>query len=48
MTRLGWSDVALVEANELTSGSTWHAGGLCTQSWWLSSPTTAATSRKPF
>lgn len=31
LTRLGWSDVALVEANELTSGSTWHAAGLCTQ-----------------
>ena len=25
LSRLGWSDVALVEANELTSGSTWHA-----------------------
>ncbi len=31
LTRLGWTDVALVEANELTSGSTWHAAGLCTQ-----------------
>lgn len=31
LSRLGWSDVALVEANELTSGSTWHAAGLCTQ-----------------
>ncbi|HJU47722.1 MAG TPA: FAD-binding oxidoreductase, partial [Gaiellaceae bacterium] len=31
LTRLGWSDVALVEAAELTSGSTWHAAGLCTQ-----------------
>lgn len=31
LTRLGWCDVALVEANELTSGSTWHAAGLCTQ-----------------
>ena len=31
LTRLGWDDVALVEANELTSGSTWHAAGLCTQ-----------------
>ncbi len=31
LTRLGWSDVALVEENELTSGSTWHAAGLCTQ-----------------
>ena len=31
LARLGWSDVALVEANELTSGSTWHAAGLCTQ-----------------
>jgi len=31
LTRLGWTDVALVEADELTSGSTWHAAGLCTQ-----------------
>jgi dimethylglycine dehydrogenase len=31
LTRLGWNDVALVEAAELTSGSTWHAAGLCTQ-----------------
>jgi len=31
LAKLGWSDVALVEANELTSGSTWHAAGLCTQ-----------------
>ena len=31
LTRLGCSDVVLVEANELTSGSTWHAAGLCTQ-----------------
>ncbi len=25
LTRLGWSDVVLLERNELTSGSTWHA-----------------------
>ena len=31
LTKLGWSDVTLVEADELTSGSTWHAAGLCTQ-----------------
>jgi dimethylglycine dehydrogenase len=31
LTKLGWHDVVLVEANELTSGSTWHAAGLCTQ-----------------
>ncbi|MCH7644216.1 MAG: FAD-dependent oxidoreductase [Myxococcales bacterium] len=31
LTKLGWSDVTLVEENELTSGSTWHAAGLCTQ-----------------
>jgi dimethylglycine dehydrogenase len=31
LTKLGWNDVVLVEANELTSGSTWHAAGLCTQ-----------------
>lgn len=26
----GWSDVMLVEKNDLTHGSTWHAAGLCT------------------
>ncbi len=26
----GWDDVILVEKNELTHGSTWHAAGLCT------------------
>ena len=31
LTRLGWTDVALLEADQLTSGSTWHAAGLCTQ-----------------
>ncbi|MEZ5100211.1 MAG: FAD-dependent oxidoreductase [Thermoleophilia bacterium] len=31
LTRLGWTDVTLVEQHELTSGSTWHAAGLCTQ-----------------
>ncbi|OAN92207.1 GcvT family protein [Sulfitobacter geojensis] len=27
LTKLGWSDVMLVERSELTSGSTWHAAG---------------------
>lgn len=27
----GWDDVVLLEEDELTSGSTWHAAGLCTQ-----------------
>jgi dimethylglycine dehydrogenase len=31
LAKLGWNDVVLVETNELTSGSTWHAAGLCTQ-----------------
>ena len=26
LTRLGWSDVVLLERKELTAGSTWHAG----------------------
>ncbi|MGI9336542.1 MAG: GcvT family protein [Gammaproteobacteria bacterium] len=30
LTRLGWPDVVLLEKNELTAGSTWHAAGLCT------------------
>ncbi len=29
LTREGWDDVVLVEKGELTSGSTWHAAGLC-------------------
>jgi dimethylglycine dehydrogenase len=28
---LGWTDVVLLEKGELTSGSTWHAAGLCAQ-----------------
>jgi dimethylglycine dehydrogenase len=31
LAKLGISDAVLVEKNELTSGSTWHAAGLCTQ-----------------
>ena len=27
---LGWSDVVLIERNQLTSGTTWHAAGLMT------------------
>ena len=30
LTKRGWRDVVLVEKNELTAGSTWHAAGLCT------------------
>lgn len=29
LTRMGWRDVVLVERDELTSGSTWHAAGNC-------------------
>ena len=28
----GWTDIVLLEKNELTSGSTWHAAGQITQS----------------
>ncbi len=31
LTQQGWSDVVLVERDELTSGSTWHAAGQVTQ-----------------
>ncbi|MCI0581955.1 MAG: FAD-dependent oxidoreductase [Chloroflexi bacterium] len=27
----GWADTVLLEKDDLTSGSTWHAAGLCTQ-----------------
>ncbi|MEO0569728.1 MAG: FAD-dependent oxidoreductase [Pseudomonadota bacterium] len=30
LTKAGWSDVLLLEKNDLTHGSTWHAAGLCT------------------
>jgi len=29
LARLGWTDALLLERNELTSGSTWHAAGNC-------------------
>ena len=31
LAQLGWTDAVLLEQHELTSGSTWHAAGLCTQ-----------------
>ncbi len=31
LARLGWTDAALLERHELTTGTTWHAAGLCTQ-----------------
>jgi dimethylglycine dehydrogenase len=31
LAKLGWDDVVLLEQAELTSGSTWHSAGLCTQ-----------------
>ena len=30
LSKFGWTDIVLVEKNELTAGSTWHAAGLCT------------------
>ena len=29
LAKMGWSDCVLLEKNELTSGSTWHAAGNC-------------------
>ncbi|MEZ5534799.1 MAG: FAD-dependent oxidoreductase [Thiolinea sp.] len=29
LSTMGWTDIALIEKGELTSGSTWHAAGLC-------------------
>ncbi|MCJ7832711.1 MAG: FAD-binding oxidoreductase, partial [Actinobacteria bacterium] len=31
LSKLGWTDVVILEKAELSSGSTWHAAGLCTQ-----------------
>jgi dimethylglycine dehydrogenase len=30
LAKQGWRDIVLVEKNDLTHGSTWHAAGLCT------------------
>ncbi len=30
LAKRGWTDTVLIEKNELTAGSTWHAAGLCT------------------
>ena len=30
LVQMGWQDVFLLEKNDLTHGSTWHAAGLCT------------------
>ncbi len=30
LAKRGWQDIVLLEKNELTAGSTWHAAGLCT------------------
>lgn len=30
LAKSGWKDIVLVEKNDLTHGSTWHAAGLCT------------------
>ena len=29
LAELGWTDCMLIEKDELTSGSTWHAAGQC-------------------
>ena len=31
LAKMGWKDVVLIEKDELTSGSTWHAAGLVGQ-----------------
>ena len=31
LTKLGWSDVVLLEREKLTCGTTWHAAGLVAQ-----------------
>ncbi|MEM9356542.1 MAG: FAD-dependent oxidoreductase [Pseudomonadota bacterium] len=31
LAKLGWTDIVLLEANQLTSGTTWHAAGLIAQ-----------------
>ena len=31
LTKFGWKDVILLERDQLTSGTTWHAAGLVSQ-----------------
>ena len=31
LSKMGWSDIVLVERKQLTSGTTWHAAGLIGQ-----------------
>ncbi|MFY0615793.1 MAG: FAD-binding oxidoreductase, partial [Hyphomicrobiaceae bacterium] len=31
LAKLGWKDIVLLEANQLTCGTTWHAAGLIAQ-----------------
>ena len=31
LTKFGWNDVILLERDQLTSGTTWHAAGLVSQ-----------------
>jgi len=31
LTKMGWSDIVLLERKQLTSGTTWHAAGLVGQ-----------------
>ena len=31
LSKLGWSDIVLLERKQLTSGTTWHAAGLIAQ-----------------
>ena len=31
LTKFGWKDVVLLERDQLTSGTTWHAAGLVSQ-----------------
>lgn len=40
LTREGWTDVVLVERDELTSGTTWHSAAQVTK-WWSTPAVTA-------
>jgi len=36
LAKAGWTDTILLERDELTAGSTWHAAGLLPKSAWTS------------
>ena len=47
LAKRGWTDVVLLERNQLTSGTTWHAAGLITTARPTSAMRRVVEPRKP-